>query len=266
MSAGAIFDGLGDKLKEVIPIGTIHKNVDIVNLLKESQAEILINYLPTGSQKATEFYAKQALLANCAFINAIPVFIASNKDWVDKFEESDVPLVGDDIKSQIGATIIHRAIIDLMVKRGVKIDQSYQINIGGNTDFYNLTESSRLESKQLSKTGAVDCLIPHDHKIIVANPTYVDFQGDNKNTYITIKGKYFGNIPLEIDMKLDFEDSPNSAGVMVDVIRLVKTSLDKKDTDILSDVSAYYFKHPLQQFEDNLVFHRIEEYIKNIEY
>lgn len=263
VSRGHVFDGLGENLKEVVPVNSSQDGVDVAKVLKESGAEILINYLPTGSQEATEFYAKQALIAQCALINAIPVFIASKKEWVEKFQNANLPLVGDDIKSQIGATIVHRAIVDLMVKRGVKIEKSYQINIGGNTDFYNLAELSRLDSKQISKNSALDCLIPYEHNVRVANPTYVGFQGDNKNTYITVRGKYFGDIPVSVDIKLDFEDSPNSAGVMVDVIRIVKTSLDKNNLDILGDISAFYFKHPLNQCDDNLTYQRVKQYIDN---
>lgn len=262
VSKGPLYDGLGENLKKVIPVDASQEIVDVAEILKKTKTDILINYLPTGSQKATEYYAQQALEVRCAFINAIPVFIASEIEWAKKFSAANLPLVGDDIKSQIGATIVHRAIVDLMVKRGVSVEKSYQINIGGNTDFLNLEETSRLTSKQISKNSAVDCLIPYDHVVRVANPTFVDFQGDNKNTFISIKGKYFGGVPVSIDIKLDFEDSPNSAGVMVDVIRFVKISLDNAQSEIINDVSAFYFKHPLKQSDDNLVYQRIKKYIE----
>jgi myo-inositol-1-phosphate synthase len=188
---GPLLDGFGENLKGLISVNSHQTEVNVANVLREGGANILINYLPTGSKKASEFYAEQALIAECGFINGIPESIASDVKWGRRFKDAGLPLAGDDIKSQVGGTIVHRILTDLFVKRGVKIDESYQLNIGGNTDFYNLLEESRVRSKLASKTAAVQSLIPYKTPVIVAPPNYVDFLGDNKICYIRLKGRKF---------------------------------------------------------------------------
>lgn len=240
----------------------IHQEeVNVADVLKERGADILINYLPTGSRKASEFYAKQALITGCGFINAIPEFIASDAKWGKRFKDAGLPLAGDDIKSQVGATIVHRILTDLFIKRGVKIEESYQLNIGGNTDFYNLLEESRLKSKLTCKTAAVQSLVPYKTPLSIPPPNYVHFLGDNKVCYIRLKGRKFGMSPITIDLKLSVEDSPNSAGVIVDVIRAMKIALDKGISGPLTDICAYYFKNPPEQYPDDEAYRKVEEFI-----
>ena len=248
---GSEYDSIGENLKNVISVDKTQKSVNVSNILKERQADMLINFLPTGSQKATEYYAKQALSANCGFINAIPVFIASNPNWEKKFRDKNLPIVGDDIKSQIGATILHRSLVSLLAKRGVSVDDSYQLNIGGNTDFINLSEPSRLKSKIISKTESVRSATPYNDNIIVANPQYVPYLNDTKICYININGKNFGNLPVSIELKLTVEDSPNSAGIMVDVIRSLKVAKDNGIGGARDEICSYFFKHPPHQMDDN---------------
>lgn len=258
---GPLLDSLGEKLREVIPIDTHQKEVNIANVLRETNAEVLINFLPTGSKKASEFYAEQALIAGCGFINAIPEFIASDAKWGEKFKNVGLPLAGDDIKSQVGATIVHRTLIDLFVKRGVKIENSYQLSIGGNMDFYNLLEKSRSESKLTCKTTALRNLIPYDTSVIVSPSNYVDFLGDSKICHIRLKGRKFGSAPITIDLKMSVEDSPNSAGVMIDVIRLMKIAIDRGISGPLVDICAYYFKNPPEQYPDDEAFRKVKWFI-----
>ena len=245
---GPVLDGVAPHMKEYPKDQTFvvarEKPLDVVRELKKSGAEILINYCPVGSQKAVEYYANCALKARAAFINAMPVFIASNKKWAKKFEKKNLPVCGDDVCSQLGATILHKTLVKLLVDRGVRIDDSYQLNIGGNTDFLNLLDESRLVSKRISKTEAVQKMIPYKVPLRIGPSDYVPHLKDNKICYININGRNFGNVPLNIDLKLSVEDSPNSAGIVIDVIRCCKLALDRKISGPLISISAFAFKHP----------------------
>ncbi len=258
---GPLLDGLGKNLKRVIPVDPRQKEVNVADVLKEKGADILINYLPTGSKKASEFYTEQALIAGCGFINAIPELIARDTGWGMRFKDAGLPLAGDDIKSQVGATIVHRTLIDLFIKRGVKIEESYQLNIGGNTDFYNLLEETRARSKLTCKHAALQSLIPYKAPVIVAPSNYVDFLGDNKICYIRLKGRKFGGAPITIDLKMSVEDSPNSGGIMIDVIRIMKIALDRGISGPLTEVCAYYFKNPPMQCPDDEAYRNVEKFI-----
>jgi len=237
---------------------------EVVKALKESGTEILLNYLPVGSEEATRFYADCALEANVAFINNIPVFIASDPVWAKRFEEKNIPIVGDDIKSQVGATITHRVLTDLFKKRGVKLERTYQLNTGGNTDFLNMLNRDRLASKKKSKTEAVQAVTTHrlaDKNIHVGPSDYVPWQKDNKICFIRMEGKLFGDVPMNIELRLSVEDSPNSAGVVIDSIRCTKLALDRGQGGVLFAPSAYFCKHPLHQFTDDEAFQMIERFI-----
>ena len=237
---------------------------EVVKALKESGTEILLNYLPVGSEEATRFYAECALEANVAFINNIPVFIASDPVWAKRFEEKNIPIVGDDIKSQVGATITHRVLTDLFNKRGVKLERTYQLNTGGNTDFLNMLNRHRLASKKKSKTEAVQAVTTHrlaDKNIHVGPSDYVPWQKDNKICFIRMEGKLFGDVPMNIELRLSVEDSPNSAGVVIDSIRCTKLALDRGQGGVLFAPSAYFCKHPLHQFTDDEAFQMIERFI-----
>ena len=258
---GPLIDGLGENLRGVIPVDTHQEAVNIADVLKKRGTDILINYLPTGSKKASEFYAEHALTAGCGFINGIPESIASDPEWGKRFKNAGLPLAGDDIKSQVGATIVHRTLIDLFIKRGVKIEESYQVNTGGNTDFYNLSEKTRSESKLTCKYAAIQSLIPYKTSVIISPSNYVEFQGDNKICYITLKGRIFGGAPLTIDVKLNVEDSPNSAGVMIDVIRAMKIACDKGISGPLTDICAYYFKNPPEPCSDEDAYRKVKKFI-----
>ena len=237
---------------------------DIVDILKTSGAEILLNYLPVGSEKATRFYAECALEAGVAFINNIPVFIASDPIWAKRFEEKGLPLIGDDIKSQLGATITHRVLANLFRKRGVKLDRTYQLNTGGNTDFLNMLNRHRLASKKRSKTEAVQAVLeqPLDPKNIHIGPSdYVAWQKDNKIAFIRMEGRLFGDVPMHLELRLSVEDSPNSAGVAIDAIRCCKLALDRNIGGVLISPSAYFMKHPPKQFTDDEAHQMTEDFI-----
>lgn len=238
---------------------------DVVNVLKESGAEILLNYLPVGSEEATKFYAQCALDAGVAFINNMPVFIASNPEWSDKFQEKGIPIVGDDIKAQIGATITHRTLANLFKDRGVKLDHTYQINTGGNTDFLNMLNRTRLDSKKESKTEAVQSVLgermdPHD--IHIGPSDYVPWQEDNKVCFLRMEGKTFGDIPMNIELRLSVEDSPNSAGCVIDAIRCCKLGLERGISGPLTSISSYTMKHPPVQFTDDEAFKLVNDFIE----
>lgn len=240
---------------------------EILKILKESGAEILLNYLPVGSEDATRFYAGCALKANLAFINNIPVFIASNSEglWARRFEEAGLPLIGDDIKAQLGATITHRTLTDLFAKRGVKLERTYQLNTGGNTDFLNMLNQDRLVSKKVSKTEAVQAVAARRierNNIHVGPSDYVPWQNDNKVCFIRMEGKLFGDVPMNIELRLSVEDSPNSAGVAIDSIRCIKLALNRKQSGILTAPSAYFCKHPAEQFTDDEAYTMTEAFIK----
>ena len=236
----------------------------VVQILKDTKTDILLNYLPVGSEKATQFYADCALKANVAFINNIPVFIASNPEWAKRFEERNIPIIGDDIKSQLGATIVHRVLTDLFKKRGVKLDRTYQLNAGGNTDFLNMLNRTRLKSKKKSKTEAVQAVTAQrlkDDNIHIGPSDYIPWQKDNKVCFIRMEGRLFGDIPMNLELRLSVEDSPNSAGVAIDAIRCVKLALDRGIGGVLEAPCAYFCKHPARQFTDDEAYQMIESFI-----
>lgn len=239
---------------------------EIITLLRDSGTEILLNYLPVGSEEATRFYAECALEANVAFINNIPVFIASDPIWVEKFKKKNIPIIGDDIKAQLGATITHRSLIELFKKRGVKIERSYQLNTGGNTDFLCMLDRSRLQSKKISKTEAVQSIgeLNNPEKNLHVGPSdYVPWQRDNKVCFLRIEGKIFGDIAIDLELRLSVEDSPNSAGVAIDAIRCCKLALDNKIGGVLVEPSAYFCKHPLTQFADSVAYEMVNKFIED---
>lgn len=270
---GRILDGLSDHMKEYddqytfIPSESPEPDKqEIIHLLETSGAEILINFLPVGSEQATEFYTECALEARVALINNIPVFIASNPKWAKRFNEMNIPIIGDDIKSQLGATITHRVLTDLFRKRGVKLERTYQLNTGGNTDFLNMLNRHRLRSKKESKTEAVQSVTAsrlNDENIHIGPSDYVAWQKDNKVCFIRMEGKLFGDVPMEIEMRLSVEDSPNSAGVVIDAIRCVKLALDRNQGGILEGPSAYFCKHPPVQYTDDKAHQLTEDFINN---
>jgi myo-inositol-1-phosphate synthase len=237
---------------------------DIVSILKDREVEILINYLPVGSEKATRFYAECALEAGVAFINSMPVFIVSDPEWAAKFSEKGIPLVGDDIKAQIGATITHRTLANLFRERGVKLERTYQLNTGGNTDFLNMLNRSRLDSKKESKTEAVQAVLGKrlDKENIHIGPSdYVPWQKDNKLCFLRMEGKTFGDVPMNIELRLSVEDSPNSAGCVIDAVRCCKLALERGIGGQLTSISAYTMKHPPQQYTDDLAREMVDEFI-----
>jgi len=240
---------------------------EIVKVLQGSGAEILLNYLPVGSEEATRFYVGCVLKAGLAFINNIPVFIASDPErrWAKHFKEAGLPIIGDDTKSQLGATIIHRTLTDLFKKRGVKLERTYQLNTGGNTDFLNMVNHSRLASKKESKTEAVQAVAANrleNENIHIGPSDYVAWQKDNKICFIRMEGKLFGDVPMNLELRLSVEDSPNSAGVVIDAIRCAKLALDRKQGGILTGPSAYFCKHPPKQFTDDEAYKMTEAFIE----
>jgi len=240
---------------------------EVVQELKESGAEILLNYLPVGSEEATKFYALCALEAKVGFINNMPVFIASNPEWGRRFEEIGVPVIGDDVKSQLGATIVHRVLTNLFKKRGVKLERTYQLNTGGNTDFLNMLARSRLASKKESKTEAVQSQTENrlDNENIHIGPSdWVAWQKDNKVCFLRMEGKLFGDVPINLELRLSVEDSPNSGGVVIDAIRCCKLALERGKGGILYSPSAYFMKHPPQQFTDDEAYKMIEDFIAGL--
>lgn len=253
VSKGHVLDGVSASMEDYFIVDDDQETSDIVEILKSSESEMMVCYLPVGSAKAARFYAECALEAGVGFINAIPEFICSDRVWIDKFRVKGLPCAGDDIKSQVGATILHRIITRLIQDRGFKIDNTYQLNIGGNTDFRNMLDEGRLESKRISKTQAVVSNLDEGESIStrIGPSDFVSHLKDNKVCYINIKGTQFGDVPFELDLKLSVEDSPNSAGCIVDVIRYMKVALEKGLSGSLEEVSAYYFKSPaIQMTED----------------
>ncbi len=239
----------------------------VVQLLKDSATEVLMNYLPVGSEEATRFYADCCLQAGVAFVNNIPVFIASDPVWAKKFEDKGLPIIGDDIKAQLGATITHRTLTDLFKKRGVKLERTYQLNTGGNTDFLNMLNQNRLASKKKSKTEAVQSVAEErlDEKNIHVGPSdYVAWQKDNKVCFIRMEGKLFGDVPMNIELRLSVEDSPNSAGVAIDTIRCAKLALDRGVAGVVHEPSSYFCKHPPCQIPDDEAFVQVESYIRGV--
>ncbi|MFQ5976494.1 MAG: inositol-3-phosphate synthase, partial [Candidatus Hydrothermarchaeales archaeon] len=256
-----VMDGIGKYLKDVVSVDNGQKEVNVLSVLEERGADVLINYLPVGSAEATRYYAQAAIDAGCGFVNCIPEFIASDPVWADKFAMAGVPVAGDDIKSQVGATILHRTLAQLLKDRGVKLEKTYQLNIGGNTDFQNMLQSSRLESKRISKTEAVTSVCDYDVPTRIGPSDYVSFLDDNKQAFIHLEGKKFGDVPLTIDIKLSVEDSPNSAGVGVDAIRATKLAMDQSIAGPLEGPSAYFFKHPPVQYPDAIAKKMVKKFI-----
>ncbi|HEX8666549.1 MAG TPA: inositol-3-phosphate synthase [Beijerinckiaceae bacterium] len=250
---GKALDGLGKYLREEIPEAD-GPEANVAEVLDGSRTDVLVSYLPVGSQAATEYYAEEALKAGCAFVNCIPVFIASDPKWRRRFEERRVPIVGDDIKSQVGATIVHRVLANLFRERGVRLDRTYQLNFGGNTDFQNMLERERLESKKISKTQAVtsqlDMPLPAED-VHVGPSDYVPWLTDRKFAYIRLEGTTFGGVPLNVELKLEVWDSPNSAGIVIDAVRCAKLARDRGIGGALIGPSSYFMKSPPRQFTDN---------------
>ena len=264
VSRGMTHDGIGKYLSKIIEKAP-GSTVDVVKLLKETKTDVVINYLPVGSEEATKWYVEQILQAKVGMINAIPVFIASSKYWGDRFRKVGVPIIGDDVKSQVGATITHRVLTKLFIDRGVKIERTFQLNIGGNTDFLNMLDRERLESKRISKTQAVTSLLPYDigeENIHIGPSDYVAWLTDRKWAYMRIEGKTFGDVPLNMEVKLEVWDSPNSAGVVIDAIRLMKLAMDNGVAGPLIEPSSYLMKSPPVQFPDNIARDKTEEFIE----
>ena len=238
---------------------------DVVGVLRDTRTDVMINYLPVGSQKAAEFYAGCALDAQVALVNCIPVFIASDAAWAKRFEDAGVPVIGDDIKSQLGATIVHRVLTDLFKKRGVKLDRTYQLNTGGNTDFLNMLERSRLVSKKISKTEAVQSVAEHrldPDQIHVGPSDYVAWQNDNKVCFLRMEGQLFGGVPMNIELRLSVEDSPNSAGVAIDLIRCARLARDRGLAGPIHPPASAFCKHPPRQLPDDEAFLQLERFIR----
>jgi myo-inositol-1-phosphate synthase len=260
---GMTHDGIGKYL------GTVVKKAegstdDIVKILKDTGTDVVVSYLPVGSEMATKWYVEQVLEAGCAFVNCIPVFIASSPYWAKRFEERGLPIIGDDIKSQVGATITHRVLTNLFRDRGVHLDHTYQLNFGGNMDFYNMLERERLESKKISKTNAVTSQLPYDmgeDNVHVGPSDYVPWLTDRKWCHIRMEGRAFGNVPLNLELKLEVWDSPNSAGVMIDAVRCAKLALDRGIGGPLIAPSSYFMKTPPEQFTDDEARKLTEAYI-----
>jgi myo-inositol-1-phosphate synthase len=267
VNRGKTLDGLGKYLREEIEESDLDE-ADVTEILRQSKTDVLVSYLPVGSQKATEWYAERALEAGCAFVNCIPVFIASNPEWRKRFEERGLPIVGDDIKSQVGATIVHRVLANLFRERGVRLDRTYQLNFGGNTDFQNMLERERLESKKISKTQAVSSQldIPLPAGDIHVGPSdHVPWLTDRKWAYIRLEGTTFGGVPLNMEVKLEVWDSPNSAGIVIDAVRCAKLAMDRKIGGALTGPSSYFMKSPPQQFTDNEARERTIRFISGDE-
>jgi myo-inositol-1-phosphate synthase len=263
VSRGMTHDGLGKYLSEVIEKAP-GATADIVKLLKETKTDVVLNYLPVGSEMATKWYVEQVMNAGCAFVNCIPVFIGSRKDWSDRFADRGLPIIGDDIKSQVGATIVHRVLTKLFVDRGVKLEKTYQLNFGGNTDFLNMLERERLESKKISKTGSVTSQLPYKMNpddIHVGPSDYVPFLLDRKFCHIRMEGRTFGDVPLLVEAKLEVWDSPNSAGVVIDALRCCKLALDRGLKGALLGPSSYFMKTPMVQYSDEEAHRNVEEFI-----
>src|SRR3989454_1881293 len=254
-----------DPLRTFLPLEKESTREQIISELKYSSAELMINYLPVGSEEATRFYAGCALEANLAFVNNIPVFIASDPVWAKRFADKNLPIIGDDIKSQLGATVLHRTIVDLFRKRGVKVERTYQLNTGGNTDFLNMLSRTRLTSKKTSKTEAVQSVMNErlaDENIHIGPSDYVPWQLDNKIAFIRVEGRLFGNVPMEMDIKLSVEESPNSAGVAIDAIRCCKLALDRGIGGVVHSASASFSEHPPVQMTDDEAYRCVEQFIR----
>jgi myo-inositol-1-phosphate synthase len=264
---GHTLDGLGKYYRETIEEAE-GEGVDVVQVLKDTRADVLVSYLPVGSEEADKFYAQCAIDANVAFVNALPVFIASDPEWAKKFEDAGVPIVGDDIKSQVGATITHRVMAKLFEDRGVVLDRTYQLNVGGNMDFKNMLERDRLESKKISKTQAVTSNIDHDlgaRNVHIGPSDYVQWLDDRKWAYVRLEGRAFGDVPLNLEYKLEVWDSPNSAGIIIDAIRAAKIAKDRGIGGPIISASSYLMKSPPVQLPDDEGRRRVEAFIRGEE-
>jgi myo-inositol-1-phosphate synthase len=260
---GVTLDGLGKYYKETIQESPATP-VDVVASLKEEEVDVLICYLPVGSEEAAKYYAQCAIDAGCAFVNALPVFIASDPIWAKKFEDAGLPIVGDDIKSQVGATITHRIMAKLFQDRGVHLDRTYQLNVGGNMDFKNMLERDRLESKKISKTNSVTSQLDHDmgaKNVHIGPSDYIPWLDDRKWAYVRLEGRAFGDVPLNLEYKLEVWDSPNSAGVIIDALRCAKIGLDRKVGGALLSPSSYFMKTPPVQYTDEQAHTKVEDFI-----
>jgi myo-inositol-1-phosphate synthase len=263
VARGMTHDGLGKYLSQVITKAP-GSTADIVKLLKDTGTDVVVNYLPVGSETATKWYVEQVLQAGCAFVNCIPVFIGREDYWRKRFEDAQLPIVGDDIKSQVGATIVHRSLARLFRERGVKLERTYQLNVGGNTDFMNMLERERLESKKISKTNAVTSQLDYDMgtpNVHVGPSDYVPWLTDRKFAFIRLEGRTFGDVPLNLELKLEVWDSPNSAGVVIDALRCAKLAKDAGLGGALLGPSAYFMKSPAIQYTDEQARLMVEEFI-----
>lgn len=264
---GHTLDGLGDYYRATIEEAN-GEGVDVVQVLKDTQADVLVSYLPVGSEEADKFYAQCAIDAGVAFVNALPVFIASDPVWAKKFEDAGVPIIGDDIKSQVGATITHRVLAKLFEDRGVILERTYQLNVGGNMDFKNMLQRDRLESKKISKTQAVTSNISHDlgaKNVHIGPSDYVQWLDDRKWAYVRLEGRAFGDVPLNLEYKLEVWDSPNSAGIIIDAIRAAKIAKDRGIGGALLSASSYLMKSPPEQRPDDLGRAKLEAFIAGTE-
>ena len=260
---GPTGDGLGEYYRQVITESDAEP-VDVAQVLRDTKADILISYLPVGSEQADKAYAQAAIDAGCAFVNCLPVFIASDPEWADKFRKAGLPIVGDDIKSQVGATITHRVLARLFEDRGVRLDRTYQLNVGGDMDFMNMLERKRLESKKISKTRAVTSIVPHEmdpHNVHIGPSDYVAWLEDRKFAFVRLEGTTFGDVPLNLEYKLEVWDSPNSAGVVIDALRAAKIALDRHLAGPVLSASAYFMKSPAVQHEDSEAKALVEKFI-----
>jgi myo-inositol-1-phosphate synthase len=260
---GPTFDGLGEYYREIITESD-EPAVDVVQALRESGADVLVSYLPVGSEQADRYYAQCAIDAHVAFVNALPVFIASDPAWAAKFTEAGVPIIGDDIKSQVGATITHRVLAKLFEDRGVELLRTYQLNFGGNMDFMNMLERKRLQSKKISKTQAVTSQIPHEMEraaVHIGPSDHVPWLDDRKMAYVRLEGRAFGDVPLSLEYKLEVWDSPNSAGVIIDAVRAAKIALDRGIAGPVTSASSYFMKSPPEQFGDDICRDLVEKFI-----
>lgn len=272
VTMGRVLDGVAPHMSEynddrtfVVSTATESNKEDIVKVLKESGAEILVNYLPVGSEEAGKFYADCALEAGIAFINCVPIFIVSDPEYEAKFAEKGIPCIGDDIKAQIGATITHRTLANLFKDRGVRLDRTYQLNTGGNTDFLNMLNHDRLASKRESKTEAVQSVLAHrldDDDIHIGPSDYVAWQNDNKLCFLRMEGRTFGDVPMNIELRLSVEDSPNSAGCVIDAIRCCKLALNRNIGGALTSISSYTMKHPPIQYPDDIAHDKVDAFIR----
>ena len=268
VARGMTHDGLGTYLAEKITRAP-GSTANITELLRDTKTDVVVNYLPVGSEQATKWYVEQILNAGCAFVNAIPVFIAREDYWQNRFEERGLPVIGDDIKSQVGATIVHRVLTNLFTSRGVKLERTSQLNVGGNMDFYNMLDRTRLESKKISKTNSVTSQLPYefeDDNVYIGPSDYVPWLTDRKWAHIRLEGTSFGDVPLNIELKLEVWDSPNSAGVIMDAVRCGKIALDRGLSGAIEAPSSYFFKSPPIQPDDEVARQMVEAFIRGDTY